>query len=168
MSAGRELLTIGPLPAKYDRIYKARGVGDEIYEVNVARLECTCPECRSQRAAFPVGDVRRVCPHLYDKLYSTKVERDFDLIVQLFIRYGRSMLSYRLIADDLGEFVIGQPFGPKSVRVIGTIGGKPVLATYNIEEADWSRGETDLSPDIRDAILWRMRAVVPSAFEQPF
>ena len=168
MQAQREYLTIGPLPAKYDRIYKARGVGDEVYEVNVARLECTCPEFRSQRTAFPSGDVRRVCPHLYDKLYSTKVERDFDLIVQLFIRYGRRMLSYRLIADDLGEFAIGQPLGPKSVRAIGAIGAKPILATYNIEEADWSPGETDLSPDLRDAILRRMRAVVPSAFEQPF
>src|SRR5687767_9922669 len=94
--AYRQCLTIGPLPAKYDRVYKSRDNDGVVYEVNVARLECTCAEFRSQRASFPAGDVRRVCPHLYEKLYSTKVERDFALIVQLFIRYGRRMLSYRL------------------------------------------------------------------------
>ena len=131
-----------------------------------ARLECSCSDFQSYRAVFPANDARRICAHIYEKLYSTKVERDFELIVQLLIRYGRRMLSYRLVADALGEFAIGQPFGPESVRAIGTVGGKPVLATYNIETEDWSSGETDLPSDVREAILERMRAAVPTAFGQ--
>lgn len=164
MGTAREILSVGALPAKYDRIYKARDRESEaIYEVNLARLQCTCPEFRAERAAFAPDDARRVCVHLYDKLYSTKAEREMSLIVQLFIRYGRRMLSYRLVEDDLGKFAIGQPFGPNSIRAIGTIDGQPVLATYDLKDREWASGETDLAPDVREAVLQRMRSVMPAA-----
>jgi hypothetical protein len=160
----REFLSVGPIAEKFDRVYKAHGERGEIYEVNVARLTCSCEEFRADRANFSFGDVRRVCAHLYEKLYTTKVEREFELIVQLFVRYGRRMLTYQLMADDLGEFVIGQPFGPRSVRAIGVMGDQPVLATYHLESGSWSSGESDLSPRQYDAILTRMHSALPVAF----
>jgi hypothetical protein len=48
-----------------------------------------------------------VCEHLYGKLCSTKVERSFDLLSQLLIRYGRRMLTYEVVHDDLGVLLIG-------------------------------------------------------------
>src|ERR1051325_3538296 len=79
MPCENDRLTVGPIPAKFDRPYKASGrTGNEIVEVNVARLECTCSEWRAQRAQFLADDARRVCEHLYDTLNSTKVERTFD------------------------------------------------------------------------------------------
>lgn len=158
-------LTINDIPAKYDRAYVARDRNtDAAYEVNLARLQCTCPEFESQRAGFAPDDARRVCAHIYDKLYSTKVERTFDPVVQLFIRYGRSMFSYRLIEDALGMLVIGQPFGPHVVRAIGMVNGKPVLATYNVQTGEWADGETDLGAEISAGLLDRMRASFPGAF----
>jgi len=165
MPGEHQHLTIGPLPAKYDRTYVARDRDTEaVYQVNLARLQCTCPDFESRRAKFAPADARRVCSHIYDKLYATKVERSFDPILQLFIRYGRAMYSYRMMADDRGVFVLGQPFGPGSVRAIGVVAGSPVLATYNVQSGEWSSGETDLSPKLAADILERMRTAFPDAF----
>ena len=153
-----------PLPKRYDRAYKAHdGQTDAVYEVNLARFQCTCPEWEHSRVGFPPGDVRRVCAHIYDKLLSTKLERTFDPILQLFIRYGRSMLSCHVLADELGVFIVGQPFGPRVIRAIGVLNGKPVLATYNFDLGEWSRGETDLSANLAGQILERMRSAFPAA-----
>lgn len=134
MPIEHERFTIDPLPAKYDRTYKAADRNSAaVYEVNLARLQCACPEWEAQRSGFPPGDARRVCAHIYDKLYATKVERMFDPLLQLFIRYRRSMFSYRVVADDLGVILLGQPFGPQVVLAIGFVNGKPLLATYNVQ-----------------------------------
>src|SRR5438046_1461243 len=72
-------LTIGPIPPRFDRTYKARDrPSDAVLEVNLARLECTCSEFLSRRANFPPNDARRVCDQIYDKLYATKLERIFE------------------------------------------------------------------------------------------
>jgi hypothetical protein len=67
------------------------------------------PECQSQRARYPEDDARRVCEQLSDKVCSTKVERGFDLLTQLFTRYGRRMLAYEVVADEFGVVLVGQP-----------------------------------------------------------
>jgi hypothetical protein len=60
-----------------------------------------------------------------------RAERTFDPLLQLFIRYGRGLFSYRVITDDLGLFAIGQPFGPGVFRVLGVVRERSILATYN-------------------------------------
>jgi hypothetical protein len=119
---------------------------------------------QSQRAAFPDDDASRVCEHLYDKLCSTKVTRAFELLAQLFIRYGRRMLAYQVVQDDFGVLLIGQPFGPDTVRAIGDMHGKPLLATYNVRHDDWQSGETPLTGEQQQAVLARMRRVLAGAF----
>ena len=158
MPIEHERLTIRLLPPKYDRIYNARARdSDAVYAVNLARLECSCPEWQSQRVGFPAGDARRVCAHIY----ATKAERTFDPLLQLFIRYGRGLFSYRVITDDLGLFVIGQPFGPGVFRVLGVVRERSILATYNIRAGEWASGETDLSAELSERILERIRATFP-------
>ncbi len=154
-------LTVESLPTKYNRTYKASDrESDLVYEVNLARLECTCPEFKSRRARFAYNDARRICAHIFDKLYSTKAERSFDPLLQLFIRYGRSMYSYRLVTDEGGRFVLGQPFGPNSIRAIGIADDKSILATYNLDSEEWSSGETDLkSQAIQDSRRTNARRV---------
>lgn len=162
MPIENERLTIKPLPPKYDRTDNARARdSDAVYAVNLARLECSCPEWRSQRVGFPAGDARRVCAHTYDMLYATKAERTFDPLLQLFIRYGRGLFSYRVITDDLGLFVIGQPFGPGVVRVLGVVRERSIVATYNALAGEWASGETDLSADLSARILEHIRATFP-------
>ena len=165
MPIENELLIVGPIPARFDRTYKARDRGsDAVYEVNLAHLECSCGEFRSRRASFPPNDARRVCDHIYDKLYATKMERSFDSIIQLFIRYGRTMYEYRVVTDDFGVLVVGRPFGPKVIRALGVVDGKPLLATYDAQAGAWSSGETDLNPILAARLLERMRSAGPEAF----
>ena len=165
MSEVDEPLRVGEISNKYDRTYKARDrESDAIYEVNVARLECTCLDFMSKRAAFPSNDARRVCAHLYDKLYSTKAERALDPIVQLFIRYGRSMFSYRVVRDEFGLLIIGEPFGPGVGRALGVIGGNAVVVTYNVRSESWASGESELEPTILARVLEQMKTNMPGAF----
>jgi hypothetical protein len=103
-----------------------------------------------------------VCAHIYDKLYATKVERAFDPLLQLFIRYGRSMLSYQMVEDELGVLAIGQPYGPSVVRAIGALNGKPVVATYDLRTRPWSERETPPN-EIAAGIMRRMREAIPDA-----
>jgi hypothetical protein len=159
------LLSVGRIPEKLNRIYVARDRENPAarYEINVARLTCTCSDFADKRRDFAQGDARRVCEHLYDKLYQTKAERAFDPLVQLFIRYGRSMLAYSLVEDALGRFVIGLPFGPRYARVIGVIEGKPLVATYDFKGGEWSERETPLTPARAAELLERVRRVYPAA-----
>jgi hypothetical protein len=161
-----EFLIVDNIPDKFDRVYAAKDRENPAfkYDVNIARLSCTCRDFTGKRLHFPPGDVRRVCAHLYDKLYQTKAERAFDPLVQLFIRYGREMLTYRLIDDALGRFVVGFPFGPRYLRTIAIVGGQPLLATYDLTRQTWSDGETPLTPARAADVLERMRRSHPEAF----
>jgi len=161
-----DLLVVDNIPEKFDRVYAARDRENPAtkYDVNIARLSCTCRDFTDKRLHFPPGDVRRVCAHLYDKLYQTKAERAFDPLVQLFIRYGREMLTYRLIDDAFGRFVVGFPFGSRYLRAIAIVGGQPLLATYDLAEHAWSAGETPLISTRAADVLERMRRAYPEAF----
>ena len=160
------LLVIDNIPEKFDRLYAARDRENSAikYDVNISRLSCTCRDFTEKRVTFPPGDVRRVCAHLYDKLYQTKAERAFNPLVQLFIRYGREMLTYRTVSDALGQFVVGFPFGPRHLRAIAVVDEKPLLATYDLRQGDWAQGETPLTPIRAAEVLERMRQVYPEAF----
>jgi len=165
MSDEQAYLTIEPLPAQFDRIYSVRGrKSDTAYDVNPARLVCSCPDWTSQRSSLPPGDVRRVCEHLYDRLYATKAERSFSPLQRLFIRYGRSMCTCRVVVNERGVLVVGQPFSPGVVRGIGVIDGKSIVATYDAHDREWSSLTDDLSDELSGWILDQMRATLPEAF----
>ena len=161
-----ELLAIEDIPSKFDRRYVATDRENPAvkYAVNIARLTCACTDFSERRRDFPAGDVRRVCAHLYEKLYQTKAERRFDPLVQLFIRYGREMLTYRTVAAARGRFIIGFPFGPRHLRAIGIVDGKSMLATYNLGLYEWAEGETPLTRMQAAEVLERMRQAYPEAF----
>jgi hypothetical protein len=161
-----EFLVVDNIPQKFDRVYAAKDRENPAitYDVNIARLSCTCRDFTEKRLHFPTGDVRRVCAHLYDKLYQTKAERAFDPLVQSFIRFGREMLTFRLVDDELGRFVVGFPFGSRYLRAIAIVAGQPLLATYDLAKQKWSDGETPLTPTRAADVLERMRCSYPEAF----
>jgi hypothetical protein len=66
-----ELLVVGDIPQKFNRTYAARDRENPatIYEVNVARLTCPCPDLTSKRLDFPPDDVRPVWSHLYPEAF---------------------------------------------------------------------------------------------------
>lgn len=161
-------LLIGDIPTKFDRRYRTRDRErkDVSYDVNIARLTCTCDDFRRRRGHLSERDARRVCAHLYDKLYQTKVEQTFEPLVQLFIRYGREMLAYQSVDDAAGRCVVGLPFGDRQVRVIGVIRGKPILATYDCQTESWAGSETPLGTEEARAVIQRMRTAYPELFRQ--
>jgi hypothetical protein len=155
-------LRLGPVPDKYDKIYVERGdTPDTRYQVNPRRLECTCPDWKTNRSRFEPDDARRVCSHLYGRL--PKVVQDtFSLTVNLFIRYGRGMLDVRVVEDDVGTLVIGQPFGPLTVRALGEVGGRPIMATYDATRGGWNVRDGELPPEHADRVFEHMRAAFPA------
>ena len=156
---------IAPLPQKYHRGYVARDRnGLDTYDLSLRELSCTCADFLKNRTGFPGTDPRRVCVHLYDKLYSTKAERNFDPVVQLFIRYGRNMLTARTVDEPDCVLVMGQPFDAGTVRAIGAIHGLLLLAIYDARSGEWASGETVLGPETASRVLGEMRAAFPEAF----
>jgi hypothetical protein len=158
-----EVLVVGNITEKFDFQYTARDRQDPatIHKVNVARLTCSCRDFTDKRQDFPPGDVRRVCAHLYDKLYQTKA----DPLVQLLIRYGREMLMYRLVEDAVGRFVLGFPFGRRYIRAVAVVDDGPLLATYDLVDRAWSSGETPIAATRAAEVLDRMPRAYPEAFE---
>lgn len=135
-----EILHVGPIDAKFNRPYRAqsRSTPGQTYQVNVAQLTCTCPDFQKRRSKYPTGDVRRVCKHIYDKLYQTKVERSFDPVLKLVIRYGRRERHFIRIHSSDGDIVFGYCPERPWVRVLAVIADGPFLASFNLEESRWA------------------------------
>jgi hypothetical protein len=157
-------LRLGPVPDKYDKIYVERGdTPDTRYQVNPRRLECSCPDWIVNRARFEPDDVRRVCSHLYGRLPKVTHESS-SIIANLMIRYGRTMLSVQIVEADFGTLVIGQPFGPSTVRALGEVYGRAVMATYDANRYGWSNREGEVPPEHAEMIFGAMRSAFPSVF----
>jgi hypothetical protein len=138
-----ESISVGSIDPKHDRVYRARSRsrGGKTYEVNVQKLTCTCPDFSKRRSGYPAGDVRRVCSHIYDKLYETKVERGFDPIVGLIIRYRRKETCFHHVENGLGIFVFGFKEGAAWVKVFAKIGREQLIGSYNLDEDRWAYGD---------------------------
>ena len=149
-------LEVGEIDEKFDKTYKAhsRSQKDVIYMVNVKKLSCTCPDFVKNRSHYAERDVRRVCAHLYDKLYQTKVEKNFHPLFQLMIRYARKEHNfYKLIAEN-GDFVFGFSKGSPWIKVIAIINQTPQIGSFNILEDRWAYDEEpEYSKEIRSQIL---------------
>lgn len=134
-----EIIKVPTIPEKFNRTYKARSRSEpeKIYEVNVKHLSCTCKGFLQYRASYENNDVRRVCPHIYDKLYQTKVEQTFPHILRLVIRYGRNDKNFKTLEDNDGEFLFG--YSPNSfwVRIFANVGGVTSVGLYNLKENRW-------------------------------
>ncbi|HEV58425.1 MAG TPA: hypothetical protein ENN87_13185 [Phycisphaerales bacterium] len=152
------IITVGNIDPKYDRLYKAasRSEQGKWYKVNVQRLTCSCPDWQKRRSAYPPGDVRRVCKHVYDKLYQTGVEKHFDDIVRLLIRYGRRDRHFFRVDNARGTFVFGFTPGVPWVRVFAKVKGESVVGSYNMDEHRWAYDEV---PQYERLLVQEIRAV---------
>lgn len=160
----RKHLTVPTIALKYDRLYRARDRDSQVsYEVNVARLECSCPDWSVNRYHLPPNDVRRICEHLKDSRIGY-IEKEWPLMLQLYIRYGRTMIDVSMVEDERGFLAIGRPFAPHYVRAIGVMGEKPVVVTFNVEKDDWSDRERTPDPDVAEYAIAHMRAALREVF----
>lgn len=151
-----QFLDVGEIHEKFDRTYKAhsRSKKDVTYMVNVKKLSCTCPDFVENRSHYAERDVRRVCAHLYDKLYQTKVERNFNPLLQLIIRYARKERNFHKLMTDNGDFVFGFSEGSPWVKVIAIIRNTPQIGSFNILEDRWAYNEElEYSKEIKSQIL---------------
>jgi hypothetical protein len=138
-----QFLDVGEIDEKFDRTYKAhsRSQKDVIYMVNVKKLSCTCPDFVKNRSHYAERDVRRVCAHIYDKLYQTKVEKNFNPLLQLIIRYARKERNFHKLKTDNGDFVFGFSKNSPWIKVIAIISNTPQIGSFNILEDRWAYDE---------------------------
>jgi hypothetical protein len=157
------VLTVGSIPDKYDKTYRVRGRNEDVFDVNPARLECSCEDFRTHRSQFDPHDARRVCEHLYGKLN----DKSLSPIVSLFVRYGRTMYDCVLLQTTDITLVLGRSRGRATLRAVATIRDKPSVLTYDPDAGGWGSSlgwdEPD-TPEIADLVLARLKEAFPASF----
>lgn len=133
-----------------------RGVS---YQVNPARLSCTCPAQQEAVANFPhPRDVRRVCKHLVMVLSWPKVQERLDGPVAAVVRRGvweraskrRGVLERHFFEWELGGSPVFLGTNPESrwVSVVArrrkkgdrhpVYTGKYEMFAFNLDESGWA------------------------------
>lgn len=130
------------LQAEYDQAYLAasRSSDEKVYEVNLHQLTCTCADWKKRRATYPIADIRRVCKHLYEKLYHQGLEAELPIVLRLALQHGRKEWCFQRICTEQGDFILA--FNPQSVwvKVFACIKQLPIIATYRLDEDRWAYG----------------------------
>lgn len=149
-----DFIELPTIPDKFKRIYRAKARdGGEKYDVNLRALTCSCPEFISTRSNWPERDLRRVCEHIYDKLYQTKVERDFDSLSRLLIRYGRSIERFYEYNDAEVYALAGFSQGFDTLfRIFARVGDDVVMDTLDIHFRVWEYSEQKKHHDVLDRL----------------
>jgi len=81
---------------------------------------------------------------LYDKLYQTKVEKGFEPIFQLVIRYGRTIERfYEYEVPDLYALA-GFPRGVNGLRLFARVGSEAATGTFDLAGRSWFYPEPEL------------------------
>lgn len=135
-------LHVGAIPDRYNRSYAVRSTRHVgmTYQVNPARLSCTCSGFRKSRDSFAHDDVRRVCRHIYAKLRELKIERDFDPLIRLVLRYGRAYRRFHALENEQGNFIFAFSSRTAAIKVFALIGSEGVFATYDLDTDEWFHG----------------------------
>ena len=87
-----KVVELAPLPGEFDRVLKLKShsAPHRVYDVNLARLECSCTDFSEHRQIFASRDVRRVCKHLRMLLERRKAVDFFDEVGQAILRPSRT------------------------------------------------------------------------------
>jgi hypothetical protein len=158
-------LFIPPIDAKFDKTYKARSESDEniVYQVNLTKLTCNCPDFIKNRNEYLSNDVRRICKHIYSKLLQTKSYHDLPPFIQMIARNGRKDKCFYELTNEAGRFVFGFSHSSPWVRIFAVTGEKRLresFGSYNLTEDRWvwddpPYGEGVLKKQIKSVFLKR-------------
>lgn len=131
---------IEPIPDKYDREYRiqSRKIQGVDYHVNVARLTCTCEDFEKSRRSFNPQDIRRVCRHLYAKLWELKIERRFDPLLRLMIRHGRRYRRFHHVVEGNNDIVFGYSRRSSKVTIFALLDEHEIVAAYDLDRDTWA------------------------------
>ncbi|WP_140048489.1 hypothetical protein [Thioflexithrix psekupsensis] len=119
----------------------SRSSDEKNYLVDLHHLTCTCSDWQQRRANYPAADIRRICKHLYEKLYHQGLEADLPVTLRLALQNGRKETCFQRIENEHGDFLIG--FTPHSfwVKVFACIQNEPIIAIYRLDLDGWAYGK---------------------------
>lgn len=128
------------IPARCDRTYKARShtTAGLVYEVNLKKITCTCPDFIGQRSYFEPGNVRRVCKHILEKLKQTKLLQLIPEPAQTVLFFGNRDISFTKATVDGREFLFCYRPNGAWVRACSVSDGAWEIVSYNLGRRDWS------------------------------
>ena len=79
---------------------------ENIYEVNLEKMTCTCADFKKNRINFENDDVRRACKHILDKLKIKRLLDKHDDLTECVIIYGRVKINTVKTFMQSGEAVL--------------------------------------------------------------
>jgi hypothetical protein len=144
-----EVFRLPPVPEKYDKTYKATHYSepDKIYEVNLFRLTCTCPDYRLRESRYSENDIRLVCKHILEKLKYAKLFKMYDSLTanllhcstyfgdDLFVRCEIATTQYILSTNRQSNWVnVHLALPPKGSKTVVRFGFDVCTKTWQYEQ----------------------------------
>ena len=85
-----EIFLLPPVPSKFDIVYNSKHYSepDKLYNVNLFKLTCNCPDFLERSSLYQPKDVRLVCKHILDKLKYAKLYQSYSNRIALLLHWS--------------------------------------------------------------------------------
>ena len=148
------------------------------YEVNLSGPDCTCPDWRERRAAFPVRDIRRCCKHVLELLQTPQRLARLQGLARLWCVESNEPYQNVPPFDKLEAYQIADYFAVLSQVSCGewvnvlTVKPQPrktrpyQVFGFNLVEERWSYSDAPKNANALRVILkrWEYQPKQPSLF----
>ncbi|MEG3641483.1 hypothetical protein [Magnetococcus sp. PR-3] len=100
---------IATLPSEFDRTINvsSHSKAEQIYQVNLHTMTCSCRRYKQYRGLFPKTDIHRLCRHQRRQLIELNALEYFDEITQCIIQNGIKDRCYSTISIGKSKAIIG-------------------------------------------------------------
>jgi len=110
-----------------------------LFDANIFRLSCTCPNFSNKRSLFGPRDVRRICPHLYQAICDAGLDQNWPRLFSVIMQHGRRFFRFRRVTDRANQADIAFGFNGEEphIGIFAVIGPLPTVAGYNVQDRMW-------------------------------
>lgn len=147
------LIHINNITGKHNQRYKVRSRSNKKahYTVNTQEMTCDCSAFKEFRNHYPKGDVRRICYHQYYQMCKLGLEKEFEPMIRLILRYGRGEHHFFTAQKDNLEIAFGFQIHSPHLKVIAIFdNAHPTIGTYNLARHIWEEDKHGYNPDLRN------------------
>ncbi len=123
------------------------------YKINLFYLHCSCKSYRENVKKYPKRDLRRICKHIYFKIfadYSEALDTLSKLLLDTKYWFGITYITKVDLNDD--EIYLGLNFTKEKVAAIINVDECWKQYIYNLRDLNWV-GDKPSSPEILEKIF---------------
>ena len=108
------------------------------FSINPYKMTCTCDEYNSSRAQYEKLDIRRLCPHLQQYLYTSDVINVIDKYMLRVIKDRVRDDNYLRTTIDDRPVVLGWRGNPEWISIFTGKSDSPVRYGFSLRSLQWS------------------------------